>query len=142
MLICSDKSVLVLVSAFSFIIQVLSIIVEDFWAFFDGKYYLTNTSFLFQIFHILHVEANSILSYRVREEHTIRDVQVAIESEIMIPISKQIIMQAKGLYLESTQSAFTGCADEVNFLFINKHARFSLLHPMKKTSHILCPVKN
>ncbi|CAL1531320.1 unnamed protein product [Lymnaea stagnalis] len=64
-----------------------------------------------KIFHILHVEENTVLSFTVTDTHTIEDVNQAILHETVIPLDQQYVILADGLRLEAQALAVQSCSD-------------------------------
>ncbi|XP_005096610.3 inhibitor of nuclear factor kappa-B kinase subunit alpha [Aplysia californica] len=85
-------------------------------------FYLLERILSLKLLHILHVEANTVLSYTVDETKTIAMVQAAIEERTGVPREAQDIILANGVKLNPGDLAVQGCCesnvdDLILFLF-------------------------
>ncbi|CAG5116319.1 unnamed protein product [Candidula unifasciata] len=85
-------------------------------------FYLIEQMMSLKILQILHVEANSILSYPINESHTIANLKEAIEFETGIPAAQQEIILATGAKMSPTDLALNAYCepltdDPVVFLY-------------------------
>lgn len=61
--------------------------------------------YFFQMVFVFCVYTNQLLSYPVKEKHTMADLQLVLETETKVPVSQQELLLATGVSPDPTKPA-------------------------------------
>ena len=70
--------------------------------------------FIFQIIFVFCMYTNYMLSFKVKEDDTVNDLQLWLQAETKIPVAEQELLLNTGLCLDPSRPARMYAADLVN----------------------------